>query len=187
MSLPIFESPGVIPLSRLFAVLAIEFFVSPFLERRQKLRLYQWGHQWLLFRNPTGHRACPFCFLTGDNGRNLVFLPGIDWSCRVIFVFMTGFCHFVKLGSGLKFGNGDVFGSCGSTVHKSIICVSDLIWYVRVFDYVILFNLIRWFLEVVLVLEFFLNVHYSSKDFVDSVSRWIVARNLKLLVKFKTV
>ena len=33
---------------------------------------------------------------------------------------MANFCIFVKSGCGLKFGNGDVCGSCGLTVHKSI-------------------------------------------------------------------
>ena len=33
---------------------------------------------------------------------------------------MNGIRHFVKLGRGLKSGNGEVLGCCGLTVHKSI-------------------------------------------------------------------
>ena len=48
-----------------------------------------------------------------DNGRNLVFLSGIEWSCGKIFMSMSGFWHFVKLSVGPKFGEGEVWAVVG--------------------------------------------------------------------------
>ena len=55
-----------------------------------------------------------------DNGKIFEFMPGIGGICGMISVSMTGFRHFVKLGSGLKFGNSDVLDSYGLSVHKPI-------------------------------------------------------------------
>ena len=63
------------------------------------------------------------------NGRIFVFLRGTGWSCGMISVSMTGFGHFAKLGSGLIFGDGEVVGSYGLTIHKSInvyLSLSDM-------------------------------------------------------------
>ena len=38
----------------------------------------------------------------------------------MISVSMTVVWHFVKLGGGLKLGNGEALGSSGLTVHKSV-------------------------------------------------------------------
>ena len=45
---------------------------------------------------------------------------GVTWSCGKIWSSMTATCLCWFCGLGEKFGNGDVSGKCGLTVHKSI-------------------------------------------------------------------
>ena len=59
-SLPLFESRGLVPHLKLFSVPSIEFFVSPLLKRHMMMRMYHWGHQWLIHRNPSGNNASYF-------------------------------------------------------------------------------------------------------------------------------
>ena len=85
-SRPKFERPVVVPHIKWFAVLAIEFFVSPLPIRHLLMRLHQWGHQWWNLWNPSGNRASSFCFSTGGLSIKAEFscfcqemIEGVGW------------------------------------------------------------------------------------------------------------
>ena len=55
-----------------------------------------------------------------DSGRNLVSPSGLTWSCGKIWSSMAAICLYRFCVLGWMFGNADVSGKCGFTVHKSI-------------------------------------------------------------------
>ena len=61
-SLPLFEGLGLVPHLKLFLVLKVGFFWSPFRKCHLLMRLYKWGYQWLFIQNPLEKIASSFCF-----------------------------------------------------------------------------------------------------------------------------